>query len=123
MAFVHIIIVSFNSHDAVAWRDVTDSAADGDSGHAQRALPWGGTPFVVAHHLFEHLPEAGGHQVVEDGVYGRAQVEKDPGDDVDVLVDLEDLDVLTVLLVHEAPHQAVGVKRGPADAEHHHQNN
>lgn len=77
-------------------------------------------PFTSAHHLFKHLPEAGGHQVVQDGIDGRTQVEEDPGNDVDVLVHLKDLNVVTGSLVHETPHQAIGVKRSPTDAKHDH---
>lgn len=66
----------------------------------------------------EGLPEAGGHQVVEDGVDGGAQVEEDSGDEVDLL---EDPEVVLGGHVHAAPHQAVQVKRGPAEAEDHDQ--
>ena len=66
----------------------------------------------------EHFPEPGGHEVVEDGVDGRAQVEEDTGDDVDVL---EDLEVLLGRRVDVAPHQAVHVEGSPAEAEHNHQ--
>lgn len=68
--------------------------------------------------MAEHFPEAGGHQVVEDGVDGGAQVEEDSGDDVDLL---ECPEVVLGGHVHAAPHQAVHVKRGPAEAEHHDQ--
>lgn len=68
--------------------------------------------------LLEHLPEAGGHEVVEDGVDRRAEVEEDPGDDVDVL---EDQVVVASPGVYEAPHEAVNVERSPADAEDDHQ--
>lgn len=39
--------------------------------------------------MTEHLSEPGGHEVVEDGVNGRAQVETDARDYVDVFEDLE----------------------------------
>lgn len=118
LAFVHIIIFSFSSNGAVAWWDFAQGAAHRNPRHAQRAFPWDGTPFVVAHHLFKHLPEAGGHEVVENRINGWAQIEEDPRDDMDVLVDLENLHVLTALLVHETPHESIGVERSPADAKH-----
>lgn len=67
----------------------------------------------------EHFPEPSGHQVVEDGVDGGAQVEEDSRDDVDLLKDPE---VLLGGDVHAAPHQAVHMKGGPAEAEDHDQN-
>lgn len=70
----------------------------------------------VAHHLLEHFPEAGRHQIVKDGVNGRADVEEHPRDDVHVL---EDFMVAVGPVADEAPHQAVRVKRGPADCENH----
>lgn len=39
--------------------------------------------------MTEHFSKPGGHEVVEDGVDGRAQVEEDSRDDVHVLEDLE----------------------------------
>lgn len=51
--------------------------------------------------MTEHFSEPGGHQVVEDWVDCRAQIEEDPGDDVDVL---EDLQVLLRRIVDVAPH-------------------
>lgn len=46
-------------------------AAGGRAGDAGRVLPCPRQAVAgVAHHLLEHLPEAGGHQVVEDGVGG-----------------------------------------------------
>ena len=38
--------------------------------------------------MTEHFSEPGGHEVVEDGVDGRAQVEADSGDNVDIPKDL-----------------------------------
>lgn len=70
LAFVHIIIFSFSSNGAVARWDFAQGAAHRNPRHAQRAFPWDGTPFVVAHHLFKHLPEAGGHEVVENWING-----------------------------------------------------
>lgn len=66
----------------------------------------------------EHFSEPGGHEVVEDGVDGRAQVEEDSRDDVDMLKDLE---VLLERWVDVAPHQAVHVEGSPTDAKHNHQ--
>lgn len=120
LTFIYNIVVSVCSDCAVTGWDLTDSATHSDSGHAQRAFPRGWMPFAATHHLFKHLPKAGGHQVVQDGINGRAQVEEDPGNDVDVLVYLKDLYVVAGSLVHEAPHQAIGVKWSPADAEHDH---
>lgn len=120
MAFSDIVIFSFGRDGAVTWWDFTDSATHGDPGHAQGAFPRDWVPCTVTHHLLKHLPETGGHQVVEDGVNGRAQVEEDTRNDVDILVDLKDLSVVAGALVHEAPHQAIGVERSPADAEHDH---
>lgn len=68
--------------------------------------------------MSEHFSEPGGHQVVEDGVDGRAQVEADSRDDVDML---EHLEVLRGPGVDVAPHQAVHVERSPTKAEHNHQ--
>lgn len=75
-------------------------------------------PPGVTGEVGEPLPEAGGHQVVEDGVDGGADVEEDPGDDVDLL---EDPEVVLGGHVHAAPHQAVHVERRPAEAEDRHQ--
>lgn len=69
-------------------------------------------PLGVAGDVAEHFPEPGGHEVVEDGVDGGAQVEAHPGDDVDVLVEVG---------VHVPPQHAVHVKGSPAEAEHDHQ--
>lgn len=68
--------------------------------------------------MTEHFSELGGHEVVEDGVDGRAQVEADSRDNVDVL---EDLEVLLGREVNVAPRQAVHVEGGPAKAKHNHQ--
>lgn len=68
--------------------------------------------------MTEHFSELGGHEVVKDGVDGRAQVEADSGDDVDVP---EDLDVLLRRGVNVAPHQAVHMEGSPAKAKHNHQ--
>lgn len=62
--------------------------------------------------MTEHFSEPGGHEVVEDGVNGRAQIEADSRDDVDSLEDL---------VVNVVPYQAVHVKGSPAKAEHDHQ--
>lgn len=72
----------------------------------------------VTRDLLEHLPEAGGHEAVEDGVDRRAEVEEDPGDDVDVL---EDQVVVAGPGVYEAPHETVNVEGSPADAKNNHQ--
>lgn len=72
----------------------------------------------MAGNVTEHLSEPGGHEVVEDGVNGGAQVEEDPRDDVDVF---EELVPLVGRGVDVAPHQAVHVKGSPAEAKHHHQ--
>lgn len=74
----------------------------------------------MAHDIFEHFSKTGGHKVVQDGVDNRAEVEKHPRDDVDIL---EDLQVVISPVRDEAPHEAVGVKWGPADPEDHYQNN
>lgn len=37
--------------------------------------------------MTEHFSEPSGHEVVEDGVDGRAQVEADSRDNVDLLID------------------------------------
>lgn len=74
--------------------------------------------FRITGDVTEHFSEPGGHEVVEDGVDGRAQVEADARDDVDVL---EDLLVLLGRGVDVAPHQAVHVERSPAKAEDNHQ--
>lgn len=42
-----------------------------------------GVPLGAAGDVSKHLPEAGGHNVVEDGVDCGAQVEANPGDDVE----------------------------------------
>lgn len=73
---------------------------------------------MVTHHLFKHLPEAGGHEVVKNWINCRAQIEEDPRDDMDVFIDLENLRVFTALLVHETPHESIGVERSPTDAKH-----
>lgn len=72
----------------------------------------------TTHQVFEHLSEPGGHEVVEDGVDGRAEVETDSGDNVDVFKYFQ--------MVHRpgvdvAPHQAVRVEGSPAEAEYDHQ--
>lgn len=71
----------------------------------------------MAHDLLEHLSKARGHEVVQDRVDCRAEVEKHSGDDVHVL---EDFQVAVGPVADETPHEAVGVKRGPADCENHH---
>ncbi len=68
LAFTYNIIFSFGSNSAVAGWDITQGAAYSNSCHAQRAFSWDGMPFVVTHHLFKHLPEAGGHKVVENRI-------------------------------------------------------
>lgn len=72
----------------------------------------------ITSNVTEHFPEPGGHEVVEDGVDGRAQVEEDSGHDVD---GLEELEVLLGRGVDVAPHQAVYVEGSPAKAEYNHQ--
>lgn len=72
----------------------------------------------VAGDVTEHFSEPGGHEVIEDGVDGGAQVEEDPRDDVDVL---EDLVMLLERRVDVAPHQAVDMKGSPTQAEDDHQ--
>lgn len=67
--------------------------------------------------MTEHFSEPGGHEVVEDGVNGRAQVEADSRDDVEVPVDR----VVLLERVSVVPHQAVQVKGSPTKAEHDHQ--
>lgn len=79
-------------------------------GHLQAGVS--GEPPGAAGDVSEHLPEAGGHDVVEDGVDGGAQVEAHAGDDVEVA---------KRLVVHVSPHQAVHVEGRPAEAEHGHQ--
>ncbi len=37
---------------------------------------------------------------------------------MDVFIDLENLHVFTALLVHETPHESIGVERSPTDAKH-----
>ena len=77
-----------------------------------------GPAVMITSNVTEHFSEPGGHEVVEDGVDGRAQVEEDPGDDVD---ELEDLEVLLGRGINVAPHQAVYMEGGPAKSEHNHQ--
>lgn len=50
-------------------------------GHLQAGTR--GEPLGAAGDVSKHLPEAGGHNVVEDGVDCGAQVEAHPGDDVE----------------------------------------
>jgi len=71
----------------------------------------------MAHDLLEHFSKARGHQVVQDWVDCRAKVEKHSGDDVHIL---EYLQVVVSPVINETPHEAVSVKRGPADPENHH---
>lgn len=68
--------------------------------------------------MAEHFSKPGGHEVVENGVDGRAQVEADARDDMDVL---EDLEVLLRGCVDVAPHQAVHVEGSPTETKHNHQ--
>lgn len=68
--------------------------------------------------MTEHFSEPGGHEVVEDGVNGRAQVEADSRDDVDKP---EGIAVQLGRFVKVVPHQAVHVKGSPTKAEHDHQ--
>lgn len=91
-----------------------------DQGAALGHLWAGAHPPVVrvARHVTEHFSEPGGHEVVEDWVDGRAQVEENTRDYVDVF---EDLTVLIRRGVDVAPHQAVHMKGGPAEAKHDHQ--
>lgn len=72
-------------------------------------------PSVTAHHLPEHIPEAGGHEVVQDGVGRGTEVEEDAGDDVDIL---EHRQVVTGPVADKTPHQTVGVEGRPADPKH-----
>lgn len=85
-------------------------AQDAAPGHLQAGAS--GEPLGAAGDVSKHLPEARGHDVVEDGVDCGAQVETHPGDDVEVAVRL---------VVHVPPHHAVHVERSPAEAEHSHQ--
>lgn len=71
----------------------------------------------MAHDLLEHFSEARGHEVVQDWVDCRAEVEKHSRDDVHIL---EDFHVVVSPVIDETPHEAVGVKWGPADPENHH---
>lgn len=90
-----------------AARLVAQSAA---LGHRQAGTS--GEPLGAAGDVSKHLPEARRHNVVEDGVDRRAQVEAHPGHDVEVAVRL---------VVHVPPHHTVHVERSPADAKHSHQ--
>lgn len=72
----------------------------------------------VTRYATEHFSEPGGHEIVEDRVDGGAQVEENTGNNVDML---EDLEVLIGWGVDVAPHQALHVEGGPAEAEHNHQ--
>lgn len=111
---------TFDNCCAIAGRCIAEGAAECHPGHTERLLPGDGVTRTMTHDLLEHFPKAGGHEVVQDGVDGRAEVEEDSGDDVDILEDLEDL---IGPLGDEAPHEAVSVKRSPADPKDHHQNN
>lgn len=71
----------------------------------------------MAHHLLEHFSKACRHKVVQDGVYRRAKVEEHPGDDVHIL---ENFQVVVRPVIDETPHEAVSVKRSPADSKYHH---
>lgn len=68
--------------------------------------------------MAKHFSEPGGHEVVEDGVDGGAQVEENSRDDVDML---EDPAVLLVWYVDVAPHQAIDVEGSPTQAKDNHQ--
>ena len=71
----------------------------------------------MTHDLFEHFSKTCGHEVVQDRVNGRTEVEKHSGDDVYVLKDVQ---VVVSPVIDETPHETVSVKRGPADPENHH---
>lgn len=112
-----IFYLGFNDSRSIAeWR-VTQGAAEGHSGDAQRVFPGSVVMWPMTHDLLEHFSEARGHQVVEDWVDCRAEVEKDSGDDVHVLKDFK---LAVGPVADEAPHQTVGVERRPADCENHH---
>lgn len=66
----------------------------------------------VAHDLLEHFSEACRHEVVEDWVDCRAEIEKHSRDDVHIL---EDFPVAVSPFINETPHEAVSVKWCPAD--------
>lgn len=72
---------------------------------------------VRADQLPETFPEASGEQAVDDGVDGRAEVEKDAGEDVDVLINV----------VHQVgpvtdgtPQEPLNVKGRPAESKYRH---
>lgn len=71
----------------------------------------------MAHDLFEHFSKAGGHEVVKDRVDCWAEVEKHAGDDMHVL---KDFMMAISPVTDEAPHEAIRMKRGPADPKNHH---
>lgn len=101
------------SQSSTAGRFLPQSAA---LGHLEAGTWW---PAVSkTGHVTERFSEPGGHEVVEDGVDGRAQVKADSREDVDVL---EDLEVQLGPGPNVAPHQAVHMERSPAKAEHNHQ--
>lgn len=120
--YVHVLLLSVWGDSLlgpiVLWL-LIDSTTQGQLG-AARGQPVHVTAAwaVAARDLPEHLPEAGGHEAVEDGVDRRAEVEEDPGDDVDVL---EDQVVVAGPGVYEAPHETVNVEGSPADAKNNHQ--
>ena len=101
---------------------VTQGAAHGHPAEAVGAVV-GSTATALgprAQGLPEGVPEAGGHEAVEHGVGGRAEVEEDSGDDVHIL---EGQEQALGPVRHEAPHKAVDVERGPADPKHNDQHN
>lgn len=65
----------------------------------------------------ETLPEACGQQAVDEWVDGRAEVEEDPREDVDVL----EGGVHGICPLRDrAPQQTVHMEGGPTDGKHHH---
>lgn len=114
-----LIKLKISVSGGIAISHITQDTAYSGSCHAQRVLPLGRGTFVNTHHVLEHLTESSGHEVVQHGVHGRAEVEEHAREDVDILKHLKHLH--TRELIHETPHEAIGVERRPTDPEHHHQ--
>lgn len=84
--------------------------------HLKLEAGWPG--FGAAREVAEHFSEPGRHEVVQDGVDRRAEVEEDSRDDVNFL---KDLLVLSRGLVDVAPCQAVHMEGSPAKTKDDHQ--